>query len=151
MRPVLPVVTALAAAATLALSGTAQAQQADPAPKSALGPAAYFEFADAANDKFVFKLTDPAKIQHARDLVNGVTTANPSVIGKIVAGTESYNPAWSYHYDPATVGFFEVATEVCDASIGYVEEHLSEVGGAFLPGNTWCPWSSHVVREVTVP
>lgn len=147
MRPVLPVVTALVAAATLALSGTAAQAQAQRATTDSV---AYFEFTDAT-DTFVFKLTDSAKIQHARDLVNGVTTDNPSVIGKIVTGTASYNPAWSYHYDPDTVGFFEVATEVCDASIGYVEEHLSEVGGAFLPGNTWCPWSSQLVREVPAP
>ncbi|MER7212314.1 calmodulin-binding protein [Streptosporangium sp. NPDC000239] len=151
MRPVLPVVTALALASTLALAGTAQAQQTGPASKASLGPVAYFEFADAGSDTFVFKLTDTSKIRHARDLLSGLSTDRRSVIGKIVTGTESYNPSWSYHYDPATVDFFDVATEVCDASIGYVEEHLSEVGGAFLPGNTWCPWSSHLVREVTVP
>ena len=59
-----------------------------------------------------------------------------------------YNPRWSYHLDPASISFFQCAIEVCDASPQYVEEHLSEVGGAFLPGSTWCPWSSRVAEEV---
>ncbi|MEV7009895.1 calmodulin-binding protein [Streptosporangium sp. NPDC051022] len=151
MKRVLSGVAALAAVATLGLAVPAQARQADPAPQAALGPAAYFEFTDSGNAKFVFKLTDPTKIQHARDLLNGATTAKPSVMGKIAVGTASYNPAWSYHYIPSTVQFFEGATEVCDAGIAYVEEHLSEVGGSFLPGNAWCPWSSRLVREVSAP
>jgi hypothetical protein len=35
-----------------------------------------------------------------------------------------------------------VMMEVCDASMTYVEDHLDEVGGAFLPGAQWCPWDS---------
>lgn len=31
----------------------------------------------------------------------------------------------------------------------YVEKHLSDVGGAFLPGNAWCPWSSRLIAEVS--
>jgi hypothetical protein len=30
----------------------------------------------------------------------------------------------------------------------YVEDHLSEAGGSFLPGNRWCPWSSVLTKEV---
>jgi uncharacterized protein (TIGR03437 family) len=40
---------------------------------------------------------------------------------------------------------------MCDASIPYVEQHLAEVGGAFLPGNTWCPWGSKLVQEMATP
>ncbi|GII87942.1 hypothetical protein Ssi03_59320 [Sphaerisporangium siamense] len=122
-------------------------------PAAATGRAAtdpaYFAFTDASDQYFVLKLTDPAKIQHARDLINGVTTDQPHVIGTIVPSQASYNQGWSYHYDPATIDFFDAATEVCDASIDYVEEHLDEAGGAFLPNYTWCPWSSHLVEEVS--
>lgn len=62
-----------------------------------------------------------------------------------------YNPRWSFHCDPATVGFFDVAIEVCDATLPYVEDHLDEAGGAFLPGAYWCPWSSKLTREVPAP
>jgi hypothetical protein len=41
-----------------------------------------------------------------------------------------------------------MSIEVCDAATSYVEEHLAEVGGAFLPGRRWCPWSSRVIAEV---
>lgn len=41
--------------------------------------------------------------------------------------------------------------EVCDAAIGYVEEHLAEVGEAFLPGGRWCPWGSALIEEVQFP
>ena len=32
-----------------------------------------------------------------------------------------------------------------------VDQHLAEVGGAFLPNRQWCPWSSRIAREVSVP
>jgi hypothetical protein len=41
-----------------------------------------------------------------------------------------------------------MSIEVCDAATTYVEEHLDEVGGAFLPGRRWCPWSSRVLEEI---
>jgi hypothetical protein len=71
-------------------------------------------------------------------------------MGTIIKAPAPYNPPWSYHLDPASISLFAFAIEVCDASPQYVEEHLSEVGGAFLPGSVWCPWSSHVVEEVAV-
>ena len=69
-------------------------------------------------------------------------------MGIIVKEQAGYNPAWSYHLDSETIQFFELAIEVCDASIRYVEEHLDEVGGSFLPNNQWCPWSSELTREI---
>lgn len=68
-------------------------------------------------------------------------------MGTIVARPAPYDPKWSHHLDPASITFFDFAIEVCDATIPYVAEHLDEVGGAFLPGDRRCPWSSHLVRE----
>jgi cytochrome bd-type quinol oxidase subunit 1 len=109
---------------------------------------AYFVF-DCPPDKetFIFKLTDPARIQEARDILNGKSTKK-SVMGIIVKQPAQYNPPWSYHLDPQTITFFEIAIEVCDASIQYVEDHLSEVGGSFLPDSRWCPWCSRLIKEV---
>lgn len=113
-------------------------------------PAAWFEFdSPPINDTFVIKLTDPARIQHARDLLSGVTTQRPGVMGIIVKSPVPWNSPWSYHLDPATINFFDFAIEVCDGSMKYIEDHLAEVGGALLPGNTWCPWGSRLIREVT--
>jgi hypothetical protein len=121
-----------------------------PAPAQAAGPA-YFVMTDITREQFVVQLTDPVKIQHARDLLSGTTTDRPHVYGRILKRTAPYNPRWSYNLNPDTVDFFDVAIEVCDATIPYVEDHLDEAGGAFLPGLVWCPWTSRLVRELPSP
>ena len=136
------VMSAAAALAVLTAAAPATALQAAPA---------YFTMTDITRQQFVVQLTDPADIQHARDLLSGATDERPHLLGRIDKRTASYNPRWSYHFRPETVDFFEVAIEVCDASIPYVEDHLDEAGGAFLPGLVWCPWSSRLVNEITAP
>ncbi|GAA2858394.1 calmodulin-binding protein [Nonomuraea rubra] len=121
------------------------------APPATAAPAAYFVMTDITREQFVVQLTDPAKIQHARDLVNGVTNERPHVVGRIAKQSAPYNARWSYHFRPETVDFFDVAIEVCDATIPYVEDHLDEAGGAFLPGLVYCPWTSRLVRELPAP
>ena len=111
---------------------------------------AYFMFNDG-KDSFVFRLTDPKKIQEARDILAGKEKRKVHVSGTVVTKTAPYNRPWSYHLDPDSISFFENSVEVCDATIRYVEEHLAEVGGAFLPKNWWCPWASRLVKEVSDP
>ncbi|MFF5975112.1 calmodulin-binding protein [Streptomyces sp. NPDC012769] len=135
---------ALAAGLLMAVTGTA----ASSAPAGAADPA-YFEFTDITRETAVVRLDDPAKIAHARALVNGETTDRPHLVGRIAKSQASYNPRWSFHFRPETVDFFDVAIEVCDATIPYVEDHLDEAGGAFLPGLVYCPWTSRLTREVT--
>lgn len=130
---------ALAAIAAFGVAAPAPAQAAD---------SAYFVMTDSTREEFIVKLTDPGKIQHARALLNGTTTDQPHVVGRILKHYANYNPRWSYHLNPDTVDFFDAAIEVCDATIPYVEEHLDEAGGAFLPGLVWCDWSSRLVREL---
>ena len=114
--------------------------------------AAYFIFdCPPAPETFIFKLTDPKKIQEARDILSGKQKDRTHVNGIIVVAPAPYNPEWGFHYEPNSITFFEMAIEVCDASIEYVQEHLDEVGGAFLPGNRWCPWGSRLLREVSWP
>jgi len=113
------------------------------------GSIAYFEFKGSdETDRFVIKLLEQEKIKHARDLLAGNTKERPSVMGIIVKQKKTYNPGWSYHLQPKSISFFDTATEVCDANMRYVEEHLDEVGDAFLPGNRWCPWSSQLTKEL---
>ncbi|MGA4993812.1 calmodulin-binding protein [Nonomuraea bangladeshensis] len=143
MHHVLTKITAvLAALATLSVATPAPAQAA---------VAAYFVMTDITRENFVVQLTDPAKIQHARDLISGTTTDKPHVLGRIITRPALYNPRWSYQLNPDTISFFDVAIEVCDAAIPYVEDHLDEAGGAFLPGLVWCPWTSRLVREIPAP
>ncbi len=144
--------TVLAAIAMLALTAAhpAEAKQASgTAERAASATVAYFEF-DYPPDpgKVIFKLTDPALIRQARDILNGTQTEETHVMGRIIKRPVPYNPAWSYHLDPYSIRFFSMAIEVCDATPTYVEDHLDEVGGAFLPGGHWCPWGSRLLREV---
>jgi hypothetical protein len=111
--------------------------------------AAYFAFNDHTGKEFIFELTDEQKISHARRIVSGEETSEVHVMGRIIKRPQPYNPGWSYHLAPETISFFVMAIEVCDATMEYVEDHLDEACGAFLPGCYWCPWSSKVVREVT--
>ncbi|MEZ7127690.1 calmodulin-binding protein [Nonomuraea sp. AD125B] len=133
------IMAVLAALATLSVATPAPAQAAVPA---------YFVMTDITRENFVVQLTDPAKIQHARDLISGTTTDKPHVLGHIVKRPAPYNPRWSYQLNPDTISFFDFGIEVCDATIPYVEDHLDEAGGAFLPGLVWCPWTSRLVREI---
>ena len=106
---------------------------------------AYYEFTDGA-DTFVIHLTDAEKILEANDILANSTPKG--VMGTVLKEPVSYNTPWSYHLDPASIEFFEMAVEVCDASIQFVEDNLADVGGATLPGNQWCPWSSSLTRKV---
>ena len=111
--------------------------------------AAYFRFTDTnGQPRFVIELNDDAKIAHARKILSGEEKNRIHVHGRILKRPVPYNPGWSFHLDPITIDFFEVAIEVCDASMQYVEDHLDEACGAFLPGCHWCPWSSRLVDEV---
>ncbi|MER5637972.1 calmodulin-binding protein [Kitasatospora sp. NPDC002227] len=153
MRRTLTKAGTLAVASLFAL-GLAQPAMAaqnstDSAPAAATS-SAFFEFTDGT-DTFVFKLTDAAKIQTARNMLNGTDTTHRGVMGTVVKTPAWYNSPWKYQLSPSSVSFFEMATEVCDASISYVNDHLTEVGGALLPKNTWCPWGSQLTREIKNP
>lgn len=113
---------------------------------------AYFEVVEQGSpDRFVIKLVEPAKIDFARRIASGREKRRVHVMGTVVPKKAPYNPLWSYHLEPATITFFDMAMEVCDAAIKYVEDHLDEVGGPMLPDARWCPWGSRLAREVMPP
>ncbi|WP_342375285.1 calmodulin [Myxococcus stipitatus] len=100
------------------------------------------------NVEFIIELTDENAIAHARRILSGEEKNEIHVHGRIIKRPQPYNPRFSFHLDPSTIRFFSMAIEVCDANMVYVEEHLDEAGGAFLPGGHWCPWDSRLSREV---
>jgi hypothetical protein len=108
----------------------------------------FFEISDISSPPFVILLKNEDDIQRARNMLDGIEP-NLSIIGTIVKEKKYYNRNYSYHIDPKTIGFFELAMEVCDATFNYVENNLSEVGGSFLPNNVFCPWTSHITRELS--
>ncbi|WP_328557771.1 MULTISPECIES: BP74-related protein [unclassified Streptomyces] len=113
----------------------------------AAGDAAYFNMRDITGHNFVIEITRPEVIKEAREIVkNG---EQKIVIGRIIKRAAPYNPQWDFHFNPDTVSFADGAIEVCDSTIPYVEDHLDEAGGPFLPGLYWCPWSGRLTAEVT--
>ncbi|WP_454194480.1 BP74-related protein [Nocardia sp. Marseille-Q1738] len=109
---------------------------------------AYFAFTDNSEKEFVIELTNEQRIAEARRILMGEETMSVHVMGRIRKNPVPYNPGWDFYLDPDTITFFTMAIEVCDASIPYVNDHLDEACGAFLPGCMWCPWSSRLIREV---
>ncbi|MGW3631685.1 BP74-related protein [Streptomyces sp. NPDC005122] len=143
MRRITSRICALAATTLLALT----VGQAGPA--GAATDAAYFNLRDVTGHNFVVEITRPALIQEARDIVKHGN--RKIVIGRIIKTQARYNPQWDFHYNPDTVSFADAAIEVCDASIPYVEDHLDEAGGPFLPGLYWCPWTGRLTAEISAP
>ena len=105
---------------------------------------AYFVFDSPPHpETFVFKLTDPQKIQQARDIIS--SGASKIVSGTIIKQPVYYNAPWSYYLDPKSITFTEIGTEVCDATIRYLEDNLD------IAYPHWCPYSSHLLREIPAP
>jgi len=98
--------------------------------------------------EFVFAVSDTETALEARRIIADPSHLKRHVKGTIVPSAAWYNPEWSFHLAPSSIGFFELSVEVCDANVSWVEDHLSEIGGSALPGNHWCPWSSQLDREV---
>ncbi|MGW3208998.1 BP74-related protein [Streptomyces sp. NPDC001135] len=154
MRLVFTKAAVLAAAGMLAFVAAQPARASSPnnqPVRAAAEAPAYFVMTDITREEFVIKLTKPGDIEHARELVTGETTDRPHLVSRIVHRQADYNSRWSYHTNPDTTQFFDNFIEVCDSTIPYVEDHLDEAGGAFLPGNVWCDWTSRIIREIPAP
>ena len=110
----------------------------------------YFAFTQPSSPgvEFVIQLNDEERIQKALDILSGKEKDAIHVHGRLVKRQQPYNPRFNFYLDPDTISFFEVAIEVCDANMMYVNDHLDEACGAFLPGCHWCPWDSKLTREV---
>lgn len=116
----------------------------------------YFAFISYAGgpkidaNEFVIEVSDPATAQRFDDVLHHrVVHKHIAFNAHIVPGRANYNEAWTYHVDPASVRpGSDFSVEVCSSTPEYIEEHLSDVGGSFLPGGEWCPWDMHLSREV---
>jgi hypothetical protein len=110
---------------------------------------AFFEVGFSKSQKsFIIRLDDPQKVEHARHILSGQETHKLHISGRIAKGREFYNPLWCYYLKSDSIEFFEVSTEVCDGAPDAIEDHLDEPQSLFPPGSAWCPWASHIIREV---
>jgi len=95
-----------------------------------------------APDGEVFRilLRDSAVIAQARALIGAADRR--IVAGALAQGNGGFNAPWSWHLDPDTVRFPEVAIELCDGCPSDVEAS----GGSWGNG-AFCPWSSEIIVE----
>jgi len=117
--------------------------------------AAFFSFRQTSPKggvmHFVFSVTNEAIIREMRAALKDPSNPKRHVSGVVSPARVNYNPQWSFHLVPETAGLFEMQIEVCDANVTYLEAHLDEVGGSFLPKSFWCPWSSEIESELPYP
>ena len=105
---------------------------------------AFFVFDVPPNpETVVFKLTDPLKIQEARNIL--ASGKQRIISGTIIKQPAYYNSPWTFHLDPRSITFPEFTVELCDASIRYIEDNLE------VAYSTWCPWNSRLLREIPAP
>lgn len=91
---------------------------------------------DVAGERFVVRLTDPEAIEAAKGNQQGRNQRFP--MGTLRPGNGGFNSPWTWHLDPGSVRFVEVAIEVCDGRPSYVETHQQD-----FP--TYCPWGAKVI------
>jgi hypothetical protein len=89
---------------------------------------------------FRILLRDSASIAQARAVLG---SGNRRIVsGALASGNGGFNAPWSWHLDPDTVRFPEVAIELCDGCPSDVEAN----GGNWGAG-TFCPWTSEIIAE----
>ena len=91
----------------------------------------------AAVEEYRIRLTDPADIAIARQLLAG--EAAPGIPnGVVVRDDPDINVGYSWHIDPESVEFADVTTEVCDGLPSDVEQGL-------ITSDHYCPWTAEVI------
>ena len=101
-----------------------------------------FEVAGYADETYKIELATPELIEHVKQIMAGEDVALiPN--GLVVRDDPGVNAPWSWHIDPASLGFADVTTEVCDGLPSYVED-----GTVTSP--YFCPWLTKVI-DLTGP
>ncbi len=99
-------------------------------------------------ERFIIRLTRPDQILRARQLL--ASRENKVVRGTLRDGNGGYNrdpvrgQQYSWHLDPQTIEFFDVALEVCDGLPSYVEEEKAY----WLELGYYCPWAAVIEQEL---
>ena len=128
------------ASASTSPSPTARATEvgsAEPSADGSLGEV-IVTFRTAGDEEFRILLTDAEDISMARRLLTGDEEGLfPN--GLVMRGDDGgVNAGYSWHIDPASVEFAQVATEVCDG-------RPSDVEARTMTSERFCPWSAVVV------
>lgn len=94
-------------------------------------------FLVADREEYKIQITDPAKIEMARNLLAG--EESPKIPnGLVVRGDSRVNEGYSWHIDPDSLEFVDMTTEVCDGLPSDVEQGI-------ITSDYYCPWSAAVI------
>lgn len=137
MRNSVTPVVVLVLLAALAVTGCTAGSGASPSSAPSGSGGSVVVTLDVVGETYRIELTDPADIEIARKLLAGEPApAIPS--GVVVRGDPGVNTGYSWHIDPATVEFADMAIEVCDG-------RPSDVEANEITSDRFCPWSAKVV------
>lgn len=123
------------AIAVLALAACSDDKAADEA--ATVRAPAVVTFRVAGDEEFKVELATDELVDHAEALLEGESVASIPT-GTVVRGDPSVNTDWSWHIDPATFGFADATTEVCDGLPSAVEDQT-------ITSPDYCPWSAEIV------
>jgi hypothetical protein len=91
----------------------------------------------ADRETYRIRLTDPADIEIARQLLAG--EVDPKIPnGIVVQGDSDVNIDYTWHIDPDSVEFVDFTTEVCDGLPSDVEQGI-------ITSEYYCPWAAEVI------
>jgi hypothetical protein len=94
-------------------------------------------FLVADRETYRIRLTDPADIEIARQLLAG--EVDPKIPnGIVVRGDSDVNIDYTWHIDPDSVEFVDFTTEVCDGLPSDVEQGI-------ITSEYYCPWAAEVI------
>jgi hypothetical protein len=104
---------------------------------SQVNPVAVATFEVANGERFRVELVSETNIKIADDLADG-TRSGLFPMGQIIRDNPGVNGGYSWHLDPETVHFVEVAMEICDGLPSHVQSGV-------LSGDVYCPWTARLV------
>lgn len=117
----------------------------------------YFEFTTACghgnwqDTSFIAATSDPAVIDSLLADLNRPVIMRKHINGSIAAGNAGYNHNaghwFKWHFIPGQWGLSEVSPEVCDGCP--YSDVDADTSYWIRTISFFCPWSSHVAREVT--
>ena len=108
-----------------------------------------FAFTDYSGKEFVIRLTNEQRIAEARRILSGEETMSTHVMGRIRKRAGRLQPGLVIPPRPGHRHLLHDGHRGMRRQHHYVDDHLDEACGPFLPGCFWCPWSSRLTREVS--
>lgn len=128
----------VAAALAAVLAACASSSPTDPSPSTAT-----FRVQACTSQTFQVRVSDPATIQRATQLIG--SDDQPVLLGALARGDGGFNEPWSWHLVPGTIQFADLTTEVCDGCPRMLEQ---DTGYWVDTVGRFCPWTSRIVARV---